>query len=93
MREGAAQLEAIQPKRCGRGITRGFPLWAAGFFTAFAIAFAPVGGELLAEPVGGSDGEIVACCTEGFADTCQAIAGPDGGEHRGRLGGGHGRRL
>jgi hypothetical protein len=83
---GAEHLEAIRTNLCSRGRAPGCTGRHAGCRTALARAFDPVGGALWAQPVGGPYGASVQRGTEGFADTCQAVAGPDGRAPRGRIG-------
>ena len=56
---------------------------AGGAVLFFCAAFVYSG--LLAEPVGGHHGESIQRRAEGFADTFQAVAGPDSREHMGRI--------
>jgi hypothetical protein len=78
-------LSAIPSNLFGLGIAWGFPLREAGFLKACAGAFAPLGGDLLAEPVGGHDSKSVQRRAECFAHPFQAVARPDRRKHMGRI--------
>src|SRR5262249_14431195 len=73
-RQRVAPLSALSALLCGLGITWAFPVRPAACCQAFAVAFAPRGRDLRAEPVGSHARKLVPRCAEWGAQARRVYA-------------------